>query len=295
LPTSTRCATAASTRLPHGHFYGQHHARRQVGTLVLTDLRPTVPEHEVERHTHDDAHVLLLLGGRYLSSASGMPAVCDSAALVLNPPGTTHRDCFRGLQGRFFTLSWPHSQWRNAAATRRLPGQALRLGPAALARASSLWRELQQWDSASTLAVQTDFELMLDEAALDLRLETGAGPAWLERARERLADEWQLTPTIAALAGSADVHPVYLARAFSRRYGCTPADYLRRCRLDRALALLHAGRESLTTIAANCGFADQSHFSHAFRRAYRCTPSQYRTWAWRGRQVANLQGGTGAA
>lgn len=285
----------ASKRMAHGHFLGHYQARRQVGALALAELRPTVPEHAVERHTHDDAHVMLLLGGRYVSSARGMPPVCDGAALVLNPPDTTHRDCFRGLEGRFFTLSWPRAQWQAANEARPLPGHARRLGQAAMARALRLWRELQCWDSASPLAAQTGFELMLDEAAVDARLEDRAGPAWLERARERLADEWTRTPDIVELARAADVHPVYFARAFQRRYGCPPAAYLRRCRLERALALLHDGSASLTAIAARCGYADQGHFSHAFRRAFRCTPSQYRAWAGRGREVSNLQGADGAA
>lgn len=285
----------ATTRMAHGHFLGHYQARRQVGALALAEMRPTIPEHAVGRHTHDDAHVLLLLGGRYVSSARGMPPVCDDAALVLNPPDTTHRDCFRGLDGRFFTLSWPRAQWQAANDVRRLPGHARRLGHAAMARALRLWRELQCWDTASPLAAQTDFELMLDEATIDARIDHGDGPAWLERARERLADEWTRTPDITELARVADVHPVYLARAFQRRYGCAPAAYLRRCRLERALALLHDGGANLTAIAARCGYADQGHFCHAFRRAFRCTPSQYRAWASRGCKVSNLQGRVGAA
>ena len=65
----------AGLQFGHGSFYGDYRERRQVGDLALAELRPTVPEHEVETHTHDDAHFLLLLDGNYLSSARGMPAV----------------------------------------------------------------------------------------------------------------------------------------------------------------------------------------------------------------------------
>jgi hypothetical protein len=34
-----------------------------------------------------------------------MPAGCATPALIYNPPGTTRRDCFRGRDGRFLTLS----------------------------------------------------------------------------------------------------------------------------------------------------------------------------------------------
>lgn len=277
-------------RLGHGQFLGQYQSARAVAGLALAELRPVVPEHEVAPHAHDDAHLLLLLDGQYLSSASGMPALCRAPALVLNPPGTVHRDRFRGLDGRFFTVSWPAQRWQATQEQRRLPPAARRLGAAAVARAFALWRELRQWDTASPLAVQAGFELLLDEASLDMRLDSAAGPAWLERVRECLADEWSATPDIAGLARIADVHPVYLARAFRGRYGCSPAAYLRRCRMERAIELLHDPGLRLTAIAARCGYADQSHFTHAFRRAHRCTPTQYREWAAARAKVPNLQG-----
>ena len=269
----------AGLQFGHGSFYGDYRERRQVGDLALAELRPTVPEHEVETHTHDDAHFLLLLDGNYLSSARGMPAVCNTRALVLNPPGTTHRDCFRGLDGRFFTLSIPAALWRSATEQRALPGHALQLSLSGLVQATGLWRELRGWDSASPLVIEAGVEALFDAAALVQRVQHRDGPAWLERAREQLHDDCIHTPRLSALARTADVHPVYFARAFRRRYGCSPGEYLRHCRMERAIGLLHDRHTSLAEVAAACGFVDQSHFTHAFRRRYRCTPAQYRALA----------------
>jgi len=263
------------SRLGHGAFFGDYRERRHAGDLALAELRPTVPEHDVHTHTHEDAHFLLLLDGAYLSTARGMPEVCTTRALVLNPPGTTHRDCFRGLDGRFFTLSIPTAAWRTATEHRTLTQEALRLHASALVLATRLWHELRHWDGASPLAIQGGLELLLDAAAQP-RASEHDGPPWLERAREQLHDEWRRTPDLAELANTAGVHPVYLARAFRRRYGCSPGEYLRRCRMERAISLLHDRRIALAEIAATCGFVDQSHFTHAFRRQHRCTPAQYR-------------------
>jgi AraC family transcriptional regulator len=52
-----------SSRLGHGAFYGDYREQRHVGHLALAEMRPTVPEHDVHTHTHDDAHFLLLLDG----------------------------------------------------------------------------------------------------------------------------------------------------------------------------------------------------------------------------------------
>ena len=205
-----------------------------------------------------------------------VPPVCSTRALILNPPGTTHRDCFRGLDGLFFTVSVPAAAWREAQLQRPLPASAVKLPGSTLIRAACLWRELRSWDTASTLAVEGGFEDLLDAAAEVAQSNARGGPVWLERARDLLADEWRRTPGLVELAQQADVHPVYLARAFRRRYGCSPGTYLRRCRMERAIGLLDDAGLSIADVAASCGFADQAHFSHTFRRAHRVTPSQYR-------------------
>lgn len=271
--------SAPALRMPSRRFFGEYRAERRVGELALAELQPTVPEDEVRTHTHDDAHFLLLLEGTYLSEARGMPALCSTRTLILNPPGTTHRDRFRGLEGRFFTLSVPVAAWREAGVLRELPDAAIRLPASALVRATLLRHELQAWDGASPLAVESGFEELLDAAALARAESAVQAPAWLQRACERLRQDWTNTPRLAELAHEADLHPVYFARAFRRRYRCSPGEYLRRFRLERAVDLLHERKASLADIALSCGYVDQSHFTHAFRRAYRCTPAQYRALA----------------
>lgn len=54
-----------------------------------------------------------------------------------------------------------------------------------------------------------------------------AAPQWLARTRERLRDACFETPRLSDLAKIAGVHPVYFARAFRHRYGCSPGEYLR--------------------------------------------------------------------
>jgi AraC family transcriptional regulator len=278
-PDRSACVTDVSNHLPtfaYGRFLGDYRAQREVGAMALAELRPTVPEDEVREHTHDDAHFLLLLQGNYLSTAQGMPPVCSGRALLLNPPGTTHRDCFRGLDGLFFTVSVPAAVWREAQLQRPLPASAVRLPGSTLVRAACLWRELRAWDTASALVVESGFEELLDAAAAMAQTGSRNGPAWLDRVRERLADEWRRTPGLVELAHQAEVHPAYMARVFRRHYGCSPATYLRRCRMERAIGLLDDPGLTVAEVAASCGFFDQAHFTHAFRRAHRVTPSQYR-------------------
>ena len=263
-------------RFQPGQFFGAYQARRSLLDCQLADLRPTVPEHEVAVHTHDDAHFVLLLSGRYVSSARGMPAICVQPTLLLNPPGTCHRDHFHGMDGQFFTLSLTANAWRDIEQAFPLPDTALRMDDGELVAAYRLWNELYRWDDVSPLVVESECRALLGAAAGATTREDERGPAWLNRARERLQDDSLCTPPLTELAREADLHPVYFARAFRRRYGCSPGQYLRRCRLSRAVALLCRSKLAMAQIAADCGFVDQSHLCHAFHNAYGISPTVFR-------------------
>jgi AraC family transcriptional regulator len=80
------------------------------------------------------------------------------------------------------------------------------------------------------------------------------------------------------LAGAriAGAHPMHLAKLFRRRFGCSMGEFVRRQRVAWACAQLAHGKETITTIAQNAGFADHPHFMRTFVRVTGCTPRWYR-------------------
>jgi AraC family transcriptional regulator len=104
---------------------------------------------------------------------------------------------------------------------------------------------------------------------------TGKKPGWVGKVRDALHDStenWQL----ADLAKLADVHPVHLSRTFSKYFHATLGDYIRTVKIQQALSLLPDKEISLTDIAIQCGFADQSHFIRSFKSYQQLTPLRYR-------------------
>lgn len=276
-------------RFAAGQFLGDRQTRRRFDGIELADMRPTVPRHEVHAHTHDEAHLLVLHRGAYLSSAQGMPAVCVEPVVLLNPPGTHHRDCFHSLDdARFLTVSLDSALWTQATAGAAVPSHATRLPALALPEAYRLWRQLIDFDDTSVLAIEAEVQALLARSAgISDAAAEASGSAWLARARARLQDDVGNVPGVAELAREAGLHPVYFARAFRRAYGCSPGDYLRQRRVEAAIVVLCGGSRPLAEVAGSCGFADQSHMSHALQRAIGLSPLQVRRLSRL--QVANLQ------
>ncbi len=256
-----------------GQFLGDFGARRRLPEFNLAHLVPTVHRDAVHEHSHAEAHYLLFMQGRYVSTAHGAPRLATRPMLIYNPPGVVHRDCFDGdgEGGRFFTISVPASTTVGLA----LPNHALVLDEPALHAAQHIADRVQR-PSHEPLQLESLCTELLVRTAATLEACLDLAPSWLKRAQEMLHDDCGRDMSLAEVARAAGVHPVHLTRMFRRHLHCTPGGYLRRCRLDKAAALLTAGAANLSEVAQACGYFDQAHFSHAFRAAYGMPPSAYR-------------------
>lgn len=262
-----------TTILAGGQFMGRHRRRLQLPGYVLSHMVPTVPEDGVREHSHADAHYVLFLAGAYVSSAHGAPAVAVHPMLIYNPPGTVHRDRFRGAGGRFFTLAL--SAVALTEVSPALPDYALVLDGAALRLALHIAAGTRR-PYAEPLELESLCAGLLEHTSEAADTVLDAAPPWLRRARELLHDDCGRQLSLTDIARSAGVHPVHLNRVFRQHLHCTPGGYLRRCRLDRAATLLARGRSSLAQIAQACGYFDQAHFCRSFKQAYGMPPRAYR-------------------
>jgi AraC-like DNA-binding protein len=113
------------------------------------------------------------------------------------------------------------------------------------------------------------------------RVESGrphtarARRALVDGAREMLAVEPERSLT--ELAKALSVSPHHLSRVFSAHVGHTIARHRMRLRARGALERLSGGERDLARLAAELGFADQSHLTRVLRRETHHTPAALRS------------------
>jgi len=94
----------------------------------------------------------------------------------------------------------------------------------------------------------------------------------LEQMNRRIAEDFSV-PELARMAAMSE-------RTFLRRFkeatGCTPADWLRFARLDRARQLLESSSFSIEAIAQQCGFRTATTLREQFRKRLGVSPSAYK-------------------
>lgn len=85
--------------------------------------------------------------------------------------------------------------------------------------------------------------------------------------------------------------PSYFSRLFKSETGQTFSEHLQTIRIERAKSLLKLEQYSLTQIAEQAGFFDQSHFIKTFKQATGVTPGLYRRRRDRGYNELTQQTG----
>ena len=100
------------------------------------------------------------------------------------------------------------------------------------------------------------------------------GKQVLQRIREYVFAHLSEPIDVAELADLAGRSSFHFSRVFARSVGMTPHRYVVHLRLQAAVARVREGRAGLAEIAADTGFADQSHLSRWIRRVPGAAPSE---------------------
>jgi len=98
----------------------------------------------------------------------------------------------------------------------------------------------------------------------------------IRRAKFSIETNYMQKFSIQELADSLHLERSYFSTLFKREVGCSPQQYLIRCRLENAASLLADQKMRPGEVAMAVGYPDEFSFSRAFRKAYGISPSEYR-------------------
>jgi AraC family transcriptional regulator len=225
------------------------------------------------RHEHALAYVTVVLQGDYYEGDHGKLVELTPLTAVYNPAGATHSTTIGPSGASFFTIEFCSEALH--ALDLRVPERTLidRGGQAMLWPGLRLYSAFKQ---AAEAAIVEACALEVLAAITEFRGCEKSAPGWLGRIKERLQEGFGEPLRMGDLAHEAGIHPVHLARTFRQSERCTPGEYQQRLQVRAACELLRNAEWPLAAIAAECGFADQSHFTRVFRRHTGATPARFR-------------------
>jgi AraC-like DNA-binding protein len=269
-----------------GHADNWLVARRDPETGI-EGLRAHFSGHAYDPHDHDDMLIGYTEQGvqRFQCHRSLHTSVPGRAILI--EPGALHDGHAPEAGGFTYAMLYLPQAWVERAARRLdLPG----LGGVEAAFGHTLVDDrglvdairqafLAIYGGEGRLARDQSLDRLLMRLGGQLRdapiIDGLAPPPAIARVRDLLHEQMDGNLGLDELADIAGIDRFRLTRLFRLAFGTSPHAYLVRLRLRAARRLLATGRTP-AQVAAEVGFADQSHLGRWFRRAYRMTPAAYR-------------------
>lgn len=257
-----------------GQFYGQTNETIHLDGITLTDTEYT--HDKVNWHFHKNAYFTFILVGKLIegnkkeiyncSSGSLLFHNCHEAHYYLKPQGFT-----RGFHVEL------DQKWFDSYEIRTdsISGNLILDYPRMKWLLYNIFRETKLSAEFGQPAIDALLLELLTSLSGEKESSLKKRPDWVNKIKEILNDDFREL-SLSEMAMILNIHPVHLSRCFSKYFNCNLGDYIRTIKLHRALSLLSERNISLTDIAMNCNFADQSHFIRSFKAQYQITPSEYR-------------------
>lgn len=274
--------------LKAGTLHAAQSARHTVNGFIVHDgIYP--PSLTIKRHDHELASICVVLAGSYHESVGRKQRIAAPGTVIVHPAGEHHANRHDAVQTRILTVEIETARLAELRGEVRLFDESWhRKDPALAMFGTCIGRAMRQASGSSALVAESLILELVAHAGRVRRVERHKA-AWLTRVRDYLEENTTHIPSMSQLAAIAGVHPVHIARTFKDAFGCSVGVYARRLQVAQAVALLQAGGESLSAIADEAGFADQSHMTRMVRAQTGLTPGLWRRHEPRSADVSFVQ------
>ncbi|GFN28363.1 transcriptional regulator [Achromobacter denitrificans] len=242
--------------------------------------------HAYDPHDHDEMLVGITLQGVQQFHCARRTHNSTPGNAMLIEPGAVHDGQAGNEQGFTYSMLYLPLAWVGNAMERRerRPGRgAFSLFRASLSKTPTLVNAiataLRSFEpGCPQLARDEALDCLIAQLAADEEVPPGSAPrpapSSLRRAQAFIDAHMAADISMDQVARNSGMDRHALARQFRRELGMAPHAYLVNARLKRARVLLAQGILP-AEVAAQVGFADQSHLGRWFKRAYRITPARY--------------------
>lgn len=224
-------------------------------------------------HYHDNAHISLILSGTDKERRNGISYYRNVGDLFFYQQGQIHGTLSQtGITKNLvieLTQSFEYDYKRDFTKLdfndRKNSLFKLKL--------VKLFGEIIYNDNLLPLTLET---LVSELSSIDNYRANKNLPEWHKTVREIVNDKWNHSISLTELSLAVKVHPVTISKYFNVYNNCTLTNYIKGIRVARSFALLQHTNLSLTEIAFECGFSDQSHFIRVFKAITGYSPNKIR-------------------
>ncbi|PTN39065.1 AraC family transcriptional regulator [Desulfonatronum sp. SC1] len=244
-------------------------------------------EEAFRKHTHDAYSVGLIETGRTTFFLEGDVHSASAGQMALIPPGAVHA-CNPDFDSEMaYRMFYVDGSWLTEAAEEVLgtgtPLPVFRTPVVDDPELFAAWRDLHltitrgadKLEKQSRL-VQCLSSLVAGHAVPGQTRAPGKAAGVVHAIHAHLAARLEENVTLDDLSALTGLSRFHLLRTYQEEVGLPPHAHQNQLRVDRSKALLANGM-SISRVAAETGFVDQSHFTRVFKQFTGATPRQYQS------------------
>ncbi|MBX7174003.1 MAG: AraC family transcriptional regulator [Pyrinomonadaceae bacterium] len=224
-------------------------------------------------HSHDNPTICFMLHGGGVEKRSRSSYERNACDLRFYHAEEPHQSIIKVFPSKCVNLDLEEKFLRQYEISETLLNLSVNKNLDAKLLMLKIHSELLVNDSLTNSSIKILFLSMLDQTKSSNRLKK---PEWITKLSELLNDRWMETLNLDDLATNLKVHPVTISKHFTKYFSCTLGEYMRKVKIEKSISLIKNSQLSLTEIALQCGFADQSHFTRNFKKLTGFLPKNFR-------------------
>ena len=251
-----------------------------MGQILWVGKNYLLPTAGVKRHTHPYYHMFYIASGSCTFALPGKDSTLTQGQCLLVPPQAEHGYTNDGSG----TTCYYEVKFSMPQAGRQ-PGQIQMESALIGSLLEQILEEYSRYGNLADEAAASYLDAILSlltqpqraEKPRPFRYFDASGLAPLsQRIVEYLEAHYSRELSLEELADAMDYNKSYLCVAFKKDAGLTILDCLNTIRIRRAAELIVYSDQTLSQVAALCGFASVSHFNRVFLKYVGTTPGQCR-------------------
>lgn len=225
-------------------------------------------------HYHENSHVSFVMRGGVLDKRRTRETERLSGELMFFHAGESHQTIIGSFPTKNINLAIEPEFLQDNLATEAAVKSAVDRNPYAKFIMLKIYKELVSEDAFSASSIKM---LLLNLIHVNPEIDSkNTRPGWINVVAQLTRDKWNESLTLKDLSEAAGIHPITVSKHFPKYFSCTFGEHMRRLKIEKSLYFLKDSAFSLTEIAAECGFSDQSHFIRTFKQLTGFLPNNYK-------------------
>lgn len=257
-----------------GEYYGDFKQSIKSNNVIFTET--TCKNTPVEWHYHKNSYLSYALEGHCIEQNKKRSYVVKPGTLLYHNWQDAHCNLNHSRYSRNFYIEIEQKWFKNNDINSEiLEGSREINHPFIKALYHQIYLETKLKDNLFQSATESLLLNLFSQLEKVNTLETSTMPLWVNKVKEIIHDECIEKITLQYLSNETNIHKIHLSRDFSKYFNTNLGNYIRKVKIEYSVTLL-ATTMSLTEIAYQCGFSDQSHFIRSFKSTYNMTPNKFR-------------------